>query len=66
MIEEMERQIREQSMSYMTELSNNMRQFNTEWEQRLDEATRWTDERASIIVVVEETRVELESRIESV
>ena len=29
-IKEMERRRREQSMSYMTELSNNMRQFNTE------------------------------------
>ena len=57
---EMERHRREQSMSYMTELYNKMRQLNAEWESRLEEAThRWNDERACIIAVAEETRVEL-------
>ena len=66
MAEDMERQRREQSMSYMAELSHNMRQFNAEWASTLEEAThRWNDERTSIIAVVDEARTELESHIES-
>jgi hypothetical protein len=52
-------------MSYVTELSNNMRQSKTGWESRMEEAIRrWNHGRASIIAAADETKGELTSRMD--
>lgn len=57
---------RQQAASFTAELSLKMRKFNEESEAKLDKASsEWAEERSNLLLLAEEAKMELESRLES-
>ena len=65
MIEEAERQRKQQASSYTTELANRMHLFHEEWESRMDKARlEWDEKNRYLEIAAERTQKEVESRVE--
>ena len=69
MIDDFERQRKEQAASFTAELSSKIRAYNAEWERRMDAASsEWAKEKEKLANELDEARItqyHLESRVES-
>ena len=65
---EFDSQKKAQANSFVTELATNMRNFNDEWEKRLESATKeWSDERSQLLSrleVAHAAQERLETRVQ--